>query len=213
MLFLLQKPPLDFRVPPQCLAIHDYLQVLLGESSLYKEIWHRWSLILSVPGSIVVSSSWKKKQRSGFGWWNSNNLNQCCFIKPLPPGGGGNNLELLIFKDIKKLTIIDILNISCEFVFRWMPQDLTDDVNIGSGDGLVLSGNKPSPEPTLTQMAKFMLPYDVTRPPWFNETLTYFSKFDKLFSSFSFKKMHLKMLSTNHQPFCLGHNLLSPGFW
>ena len=32
-----------------------------------------------------------------------------------------------------------------------MPQDLTDDVNIGSGNGLVPSGNKPLPEPMLTQ--------------------------------------------------------------
>ena len=33
-----------------------------------------------------------------------------------------------------------------------MPQDLTDDeVNIGSGSGLVPSGNKPLPEPMLTQ--------------------------------------------------------------
>ena len=33
-----------------------------------------------------------------------------------------------------------------------MPQDLTDDKsNIGSGNGLVPSGNKPLPEPMLTQ--------------------------------------------------------------
>ena len=33
-----------------------------------------------------------------------------------------------------------------------MPQELTDDVNIGSGNGLVPSGNKPLPEPMLTQI-------------------------------------------------------------
>ena len=34
-----------------------------------------------------------------------------------------------------------------------MPLDLTDDkVNIGSGNGLVSSGNKPLPEPMLTQI-------------------------------------------------------------
>ena len=34
-----------------------------------------------------------------------------------------------------------------------MPQDLTDDKsNIGSGNGLVPSGNKPLPEPMLTQI-------------------------------------------------------------
>ena len=35
-------------------------------------------------------------------------------------------------------------------------------VNIGSGSGLVPSGNKPLPEPMLTQI----LPYGVTRPQW-----------------------------------------------
>ena len=33
-----------------------------------------------------------------------------------------------------------------------MPQNLTDDVNIGSGKGLVPSGNKPLPEPVLTKI-------------------------------------------------------------
>ena len=39
---------------------------------------------------------------------------------------------------------------SYDNVLRWMPQDLTDYVNIGSGNGLVPSGNKPLPEPMLT---------------------------------------------------------------
>ena len=48
---------------------------------------------------------------------------------------------------------IDDLCSSCEIVLTWMPQDLTDDkVNIGSGNGLVPSGNKPLPEPMLTQI-------------------------------------------------------------
>ena len=35
-----------------------------------------------------------------------------------------------------------------------MPQDLTDDkVDIGSGNGLVPSGNKPLPEPVLTKIS------------------------------------------------------------
>ena len=33
-----------------------------------------------------------------------------------------------------------------------MPLDLTDDVNNGSGNGLVPLGNKPLPEPMLTQI-------------------------------------------------------------
>ena len=35
---------------------------------------------------------------------------------------------------------------SSEIAFEWLPLDLTD-VNIGSGNRLVLSGNKPLPEP------------------------------------------------------------------
>ena len=36
---------------------------------------------------------------------------------------------------------------------RWMALDLTDDKsNIGSGNGLVPSGNKPLPEPMLAQI-------------------------------------------------------------
>ena len=39
-----------------------------------------------------------------------------------------------------------------EIALRWMPLDLTDDKsNIGSGNGLVPSGNKPLPKPMLTQ--------------------------------------------------------------
>ena len=42
----------------------------------------------------------------------------------------------------------------CEIALRRMSLDLTDDqVNIGSGNGLVPSGNKPLPEPMLTQIA------------------------------------------------------------
>ena len=38
-----------------------------------------------------------------------------------------------------------------------MPRELIDDVNIGSGNGLVPSGNKPLPEPMLTQISVAML--------------------------------------------------------
>ena len=44
-----------------------------------------------------------------------------------------------------------MLSISGEIAIRWMPQDLTDDVNIGSGNVLVLSGTKPLLEPMLTK--------------------------------------------------------------
>ena len=57
--------------------------------------------------------------------------------------------------------------ISYEIALRWMPQDLTDDKStlvqarpnnsgIGSGNGLVPSGNKPLPEAMLTQICHHM---------------------------------------------------------
>ena len=42
--------------------------------------------------------------------------------------------------------------ISFEIAPRWMLLDLTIDVSIGSGNGLAPSGNKPLPEPMLTQI-------------------------------------------------------------
>ena len=46
-----------------------------------------------------------------------------------------------------------MLGYSNEIAFRWMPQDLIDSkVNIGLGNGLMPSGNKPSPELMLTQI-------------------------------------------------------------
>ena len=41
-----------------------------------------------------------------------------------------------------------ILSISHEIAIKWMSQNL----NIGSGNGLMPSGNKPLPEPMLTQI-------------------------------------------------------------
>ena len=40
-------------------------------------------------------------------------------------------------------TKLNILNISLEISLRWMPEDPKDDVNIGSSNGLVMSGTKP----------------------------------------------------------------------
>ena len=43
----------------------------------------------------------------------------------------------------------DKWGIYCEITFRWMPIDLIDNE---SSNGLVPSGNKPLPEPMLTQI-------------------------------------------------------------
>ena len=42
------------------------------------------------------------------------------------------------------------------------------EVNIGSGNGLVPLGNKPLPEPMLTQ---FLVAYGVARPQWVKQEL------------------------------------------
>ena len=49
--------------------------------------------------------------------------------------------------------LIGIFKSSYDSILRWMPQVCADDyVNIDSGNGLVPSGNKPLPEPMLTQI-------------------------------------------------------------
>ena len=57
----------------------------------------------------------------------------------------------LIFKLIQTSSLV----FHSQIALRWMPQNTCDDncqVNIGSGNGLVPSGNKPLPEPILTQI-------------------------------------------------------------
>ena len=70
------------------------------------------------------------------------------------------NLQSVIFKLISR---IDILGISCEIVLRWIPEFHWWLVNIGSGNGLVLSGNKPWPELMLTQICVRIRHH---RPQW-----------------------------------------------
>ena len=45
-----------------------------------------------------------------------------------------------------------MLSIFREISIRWTPQDLNDYGNIGSGNGSVLSSNKPLPKLMLTQV-------------------------------------------------------------
>ena len=46
----------------------------------------------------------------------------------------------------------NILSISCEIAHRWMCKVSLMIINIGSGNGLVLSSNKPLPDPMLAQL-------------------------------------------------------------
>ena len=45
-------------------------------------------------------------------------------LKPLPPGRYDGNLNLVIFKHLPR---IDILSISYEISFGWMPENVNDD--------------------------------------------------------------------------------------
>ena len=58
---------------------------------------------------------------------------------------------------------IKFMSTSCHVVLSWMPQHTYDDINIGSDNGLVLSGNKLLPEPMLCWLGS-MLPFGVSRP-------------------------------------------------
>ena len=60
------------------------------------------------------------------------------------------SLNVYIFKSI--LVVIVGYGICCEIAIRWIPLDLSENVNTGPGDSLVPSGSKPLPEPMLTQI-------------------------------------------------------------
>ena len=59
----------------------------------------------------------------------------------------------------KLIIMIDGWGITCEIALSLMSVDLTDDkkVNIGSGNGLVPTGNKPLLDPMLTQISVAIL--------------------------------------------------------
>ena len=65
----------------------------------------------------------------------------------------------------KLFLLIGFMSNSCEEALMWMAQN-NFDVNIGSGDGLLLSGNIPLPEPMLT---KIYATYGVTKPQWIKQ--------------------------------------------
>ena len=61
---------------------------------------------------------------------------------------------LLLNIVFKKCYVIDGQTADLENTFVCEPEDLTDDVNIGSGDGLVPLGTKPSPDLMVTMTFK-----------------------------------------------------------
>ena len=74
------------------------------------------------------------------------------YFNSLAPGKFEWNFRYVIFQEI---LVIDGWGISCEIALIWMSFDFTEwwSDNIGSGNGLVASGNKPLPEPMLTQIS------------------------------------------------------------
>ena len=58
---------------------------------------------------------------------------------------------------------LKFMSIICEIALKWMLWNTFDDqVNIGSGNGLVPWGTKPLPEPMLTHILITMLPHFAT---------------------------------------------------
>ena len=71
-----------------------------------------------------------------------------CTWHSLATGRCYYNLELVIFKLISRYIVYFLWN--CTHVNATRPHWRL--VNVGSGNGLVLSGNKPLPDPTLTRV-------------------------------------------------------------
>ena len=67
-------------------------------------------------------------------------------------------LEVWLCVNFKHNFGIDVFSIQINITMEWVPEDIVDgNFNIGSGNGLVPSGNKLFPEPMLTQMYSTIL--------------------------------------------------------
>ena len=84
------------------------------------------------------------------------------WVKSMALEGFEWSFRLVIFKPN---LMIGGWGIACEIAVRWMSLVLTDDVNIGPGNGLVLYGTKPLPSQC---WVRFMSPYGTTKPQWVN---------------------------------------------
>ena len=82
------------------------------------------------------------------------------WVNSLAPGIFKWNFVEIILKII---SVIHGWGISFEIALRWMPLDIYSwEVNIGLGNGLVPSGNKPLPEPMLTQISVAIWRHEAT---------------------------------------------------
>ena len=72
-------------------------------------------------------------------------------INSMPPGGCSFNFMCVMFKCVVVITFLSISNtMYCLYVNGSASWQMS--VRIGLGNGLVLSGNKPLPEPMLTEI-------------------------------------------------------------
>ena len=86
---------------------------------------------------LLVLRVQKQSRRS---WWPST-------LTHMSLGDPNCNFENAIFNLVSLIVIFSSYH---DNAIRWIPRNLTDN-NIGSGNGLVLSGNKPASEPMFTQ--------------------------------------------------------------
>ena len=107
----------------------------------------------------IGSDQWLGAQQAAFHWWSCLLMyvfvTQLWWINSLAPGKfqfNSGKFQSNSKKVIFKLSYWMVAEVSLmKFGLTWMPLDFTDDqVNTGSGNGLVPSGNKPLPEPMLT---------------------------------------------------------------
>ena len=129
-----------------------------------KQHWFRWWLGAEQATSHCLSQCWPRSL-SPYGvtrpqWVNQQSSTR---VNSLAPERCGSNFTSVVFKCILHM---DILSTSCDIGHSWVPQSPTDDnstlntttphwslVNIGSGNDLVPSGNKPLPKPMLSQIS------------------------------------------------------------
>ena len=76
-------------------------------------------------------------------------------LNSLAPGKFESNFRYVIFK---RISVTDGWGISCEITIIWMSLDFTDDQStLVQVMGLCRQGNKPLPEPMLTQICHHMV--------------------------------------------------------
>ena len=127
-------------------------------------VYDPWHLIISLHHNDCIYFRSISGMFTATSMWLSDTIwHQTTSLTHWPLGDFNKILENEFFKLI---LVTGGCDISSEISLRWTSLDLND-VNIGAGNGLVPSGNKPLPD--LSQCWPSSLsPYGVTRPQWAN---------------------------------------------